>query len=96
MLTLVFEVSPEKEVTGVQVWAVWRPVRSPTVLGWVAQSNDAAGEVLIENLKHIVGPVRESTILHGISRRNDDPRIDRKLNGSCDAALAYLGSFEPK
>ena len=22
----VFEVSPEKEVTGVQVWAVWRPV----------------------------------------------------------------------
>ena len=63
-INFVFEVSPEKEVTGVQVWAVWRPVHSPTVLGWVAQSNDAAGEVLIENLKHIVGPVRESTILH--------------------------------
>ena len=25
-IDLVFEVSPEKEVTGVQVWAVWRPV----------------------------------------------------------------------
>ena len=35
-IDFVFEVSPEKEVTGVQVWAVWRPVHSPAVLGWVA------------------------------------------------------------